>query len=160
MKKNRFDKRAPQNEEVELLLVEDEDVIIEEVGKAEGASEDVVDEKGSDVLDAGELADGREESVETLGGAKDASVGKSFRSRDLTASDLEQKKVSATFEDKWVDEDTGSEWVLKFVLLCVVALTSAGLWAFFTMGEDVVDDPKEETEKLTDTNVVDRKSVV
>ncbi len=155
MKKNRFDKRASEDEEVELLLVEDEAVILDGGDINENKSADMADEEVSDVLGAEESSQSGEEMVETLGGPTDASVGKSFRSRELTVSDLEQKKVSSTFEDKWVDEDTGSGWIMKLVLLCVLALTSAGVWAFLNLDDDEVDVENDQVDQVVAEQVVE-----
>ncbi|MFT6793749.1 MAG: hypothetical protein ACJAR1_001748 [Rubritalea sp.] len=98
-------------------------------------------DSASDLIQRGELYQ-NDVLVARLEHNKDDTLGKSFRSKDLSEVDLSEREVMPTLEDQWIQDESNSatvSWVKWFILLGILLAMSAGIWAFINLSGEEAD---------------------
>ncbi len=98
-------------------------------------------DSASDLIQRGELYQ-NDVLVARLEHNKDDTLGKSFRSKELSEVDLSEREVMPTLEDQWIQDESNSatvSWVKWFILLGILLAMSAGIWAFINLSGEEAD---------------------
>ena len=105
-------------------------------------------DSASDLIQRGELYQ-NDVLVARLEHNKDDTLGKSFRSKELSEVDLSEREVMPTLEDQWIQDESNSatvSWVKWFILLGILLAMSAGIWAFINLSGEEVDEGEKAQE--------------
>ena len=98
-------------------------------------------DSASDLIQRGELYQ-NDVLVARLEHNKDDTLGKSFRSKELSEVDLSEREIMPTLEDQWIQDESNSatvSWVKWFILLGILLAMSAGIWAFINLSGEEAD---------------------
>jgi len=105
-------------------------------------------DSASDLIQRGELYQ-NDVLVARLEHNKDDTLGKSFRSKELSEVDLSEREIMPTLEDQWIQDESNSatvSWVKWFILLGILLAMSAGIWAFINLSGEEVDEGEKAQE--------------